>query len=201
MKIFKIVCSLAMALSLTGGIEAVSIKEAREAGKLRVKNNEVVYDGLLHLTWKLDSWEGIVELARDYPHLTDLHLWNNKLTSLPREIGQLKNLQMLLLGGNKLTSLPPEIGQLKNLQRLGLRDNKLTSLPPEMVQLRKLEKLYLGGNRLDDRAVKILAKMKWLEYLTLDHTKLSLKQRRWIKKQLPNTRVLTGYLGPSKGKG
>ncbi len=167
MKFLKVIFSLAVALSLVGGIDAVSIKEARAAGKLKVKNNMVTYDGSIRLTWKLDSWEGIKELAQDYPDLEVLSLSHNKLTSIPPEIGQLKNLQDLYLSGNKLTSIPPEIGQLKNLKYLSLMGNRLNNA----------------------QALGTLAKMKWLKRLNVAYNRLSLKQGRWIKKQLPHTKV------------
>ncbi len=248
MKFLKVVFSLAVALSFAGGVDAKSIKEARAAGRLKVKIDKVVYSGESRLIWKLDSWEGIVELARDYPNLEVLHLADNKLTSLPPEIGQLKNLRELSLPYNKLTSLPPQIGQLKNLRELSLPYNKLTSLPPqigqlknlrvlslftnkltslpreigqlknlnelhlsrnkltslprEIGQLKNLKQLYLAGNKLNNaQALGVLAKMKWLHRLHLRFNRLSLKQRRWIKRQLPNTKVTTGLLGASRGKG
>jgi hypothetical protein len=37
--------------------------------------------------------------------------------------------------GNKLTSLPKEIGGLEQLERLNLSGNKLTSLTPKEIQL------------------------------------------------------------------
>ena len=49
--------------------------------------------------------------------------------SLPSEIYQLTNLQVLFLKSNKLTSLPQEIGQLTNLQMLFLHNNKLAKRP------------------------------------------------------------------------
>ncbi len=190
MKFLKVIFSLAVALSFVGGIDAVSIKEARAAGKLKVKNNTVRYDGLLHLTWRLDSWDGIKELAQDYPDLKVLLLFNNKLTSIPPEIGQLKNLEVLNLWRNKLTSIPPEIGQLKNLTWISIADNKLTSISPEIGQLKKLRFLSLIGNRLNNaQALGTLAKMKWLKRLNIAYNRLSFKQGRWIKKQLPHTKV------------
>ncbi|EMK23721.1 leucine-rich repeat domain-containing protein [Leptospira kirschneri] len=65
-----------------------------------------------------------------------LNLWNNQLTTLPKEIGQLKNLQRLELNNNQLTTLSKGIGQLKNLKKLYLNNNQLSS--EEKERIRKL---------------------------------------------------------------
>ena len=52
-----------------------------------------------------------------------------ELTELPKEIGNLINLQGLSVFGNKLTELPTEIGNLINLQKLYVYNNNLTELP------------------------------------------------------------------------
>jgi Leucine-rich repeat (LRR) protein len=53
-----------------------------------------------------------------------LNLYDNKLLSLPNEIGDLKNLRELGLSENRLTTLPKTIGNLVNLLTLDLRFNK-----------------------------------------------------------------------------
>jgi len=65
-------------------------------------------------------------------------LFDNQLTQLPPEIGQLTQLQELDLRNNKLTQLPPEIGQLTQLRELHLNGNQITQLPKEIGQLTQL---------------------------------------------------------------
>ncbi|XP_075565339.1 leucine-rich repeat and calponin homology domain-containing protein 1 [Pelecanus crispus] len=60
---------------------------------------------------------------------------NNKLGSLPEEIGQLKQLMELDVSCNEITALPQQIGQLKSLKELNVRRNYLEVLPQELVQL------------------------------------------------------------------
>ncbi|NWQ69266.1 LRCH1 protein, partial [Neopipo cinnamomea] len=60
---------------------------------------------------------------------------NNKLGSLPEEIGQLKQLMELDVSCNEITALPQQIGQLKSLKELNVRRNYLEVLPQELVHL------------------------------------------------------------------
>ena len=62
-----------------------------------------------------------------------LNISNNKLTTLPPEIGNLINLQVINCSGNNLTTLPPEIGNLINLQNFECSYNKLTTLPALLI--------------------------------------------------------------------
>jgi len=68
---------------------------------------------------------------------TEMHLdlSNLGLTTLPLEIGQLRELKTLDVSGNHLTTLPPEIGMLRELKRLNVSRNQLTTLPPEIGKL------------------------------------------------------------------
>ncbi len=45
---------------------------------------------------------------------------NNRLESLPAEIGQLKNLETADFGNNRLKTLPPQLGDLSGLKMLNL---------------------------------------------------------------------------------
>ena len=92
--------------------------------------------------------------------LTVLDLEGNQLTSLPAEIGQLTSLEKLYLDGNKLTSVPAEIGQLTSLTELYLQNNKLTSLPAEIGQLTSLRELNLYGNRLRSVPAAAIRKLR-----------------------------------------
>uniref|UniRef100_A0A674HUS3 Calponin-homology (CH) domain-containing protein n=1 Tax=Terrapene triunguis TaxID=2587831 RepID=A0A674HUS3_9SAUR len=60
---------------------------------------------------------------------------NNKLGSLPEEIGQLKQLMELDVSCNEITTLPQQIGQLKSLRELNIRRNYLKVLPQELIEL------------------------------------------------------------------
>ncbi len=82
---------------------------------------------------------------------TILNLPVNGLTgSIPPEIGNLTNLERVILNNNELTgSIPPEIGNLTNLESLEVANNQLTgSIPSEIENLNNLVHLHLEGNQL-----------------------------------------------------
>lgn len=77
-----------------------------------------------------------------------LDLSNCRLTSVPPEIGMLRNLVILDLNRNKLTCLPHEIGELKKLTKLTLSNNQISEIPSEFGRLTELKELYLDSNKL-----------------------------------------------------
>jgi internalin A len=95
----------------------------------------------------------IEQAARD--RSTKLNLSEQRLTSIPKEIGQLNNLHTLNLTGNQLRDLPAEIGQLNNLHTLNLTGNQLRDLPAEIGQLNNLSMLVLNSNHLIKLPVEV----------------------------------------------
>ena len=79
--------------------------------------------------------------------LTELSIYNTKITHLPKEIGKLVHLQVLKLSNTGLMSLPDSIGDLSSLTMLYLPNNNLKSLPESIKNLRSLRQLTLTNNR------------------------------------------------------
>ncbi|KAM9610129.1 leucine-rich repeat and calponin homology domain-containing protein 1 isoform 10-T10 [Trichechus inunguis] len=95
---------------------------------------------------------------------------NNKLGSLPEEIGQLKQLMELDVSCNEITALPHQIGQLKSLRELNVRRNYLKVLPQELVDL-PLVKFDFSCNKV--LAIPIcFREMKQLQVLLLENNPL-----------------------------
>ncbi|XP_029792597.1 leucine-rich repeat and calponin homology domain-containing protein 1 isoform X1 [Suricata suricatta] len=95
---------------------------------------------------------------------------NNKLGSLPEEIGQLKQLMELDVSCNEITALPQQIGQLKSLRELNVRRNYLKVLPQELVEL-PLVKFDFSCNKV--LVIPIcFREMKQLQVLLLENNPL-----------------------------
>lgn len=115
-----------------------------------------------------------LEVVRFCVELRTLDISNNRLESVPPEIGRLGNLETLYLGRNELTVLPDElvlltqlrefkcdhnrlralplgIGRLVQLIHIDVSFNELETLPTSMAALAALTSVYANDNRLTTR--------------------------------------------------
>ncbi|KAM4888737.1 DISP complex protein LRCH3 isoform 6-T6 [Thomomys bottae] len=95
---------------------------------------------------------------------------NNKLVSLPEEIGHLRHLTELDVSCNEIQTMPSQIGNLEALRDLNVRRNHLLRLPEELAELPLI--------RLDFSCNKIVAipvcyrNLRHLQVITLDNNPL-----------------------------
>ncbi|XP_019634855.1 PREDICTED: leucine-rich repeat and calponin homology domain-containing protein 1-like isoform X6 [Branchiostoma belcheri] len=82
-----------------------------------------------------------------YLPLQVLVVSNNKLVSLPEDIGKLKKLMNLDVSCNEISTLPLQIGEMENLRELNIRRNHLQTLPEELCQLR-ITRLDISCNKV-----------------------------------------------------
>lgn len=101
---------------------------------------------------KLDmSGQGLRNLALElfrYTFLTELYIASNKLTRLPKQIGELRQLKHLDASYNQISELPPELGMCTYLKQLLLFNNNIQTVPTELGSLHMLEMLGIDGNPL-----------------------------------------------------
>ncbi|CAA2999711.1 probable LRR receptor-like serine threonine-kinase At3g47570 [Olea europaea subsp. europaea] len=124
----------------------------------------------------------------NFSKLTILDLSKNSFSGrVPMNLGNLQNLETLVLEYNELTNdpsmleldflisltnciIPNESGNMSNLIELGIEGNELTgTIPDTLGQLRKLQKLRLGFNKLG----RSLEKLENLEYFNVSFNELS----------------------------
>jgi len=136
-----------------------------------------------HCDWRgVDCVDGLV---------TGLRQKDNKLSgSIPKELSNLSNLEMLSLELNQLSGpIPAELGNLSNLEELHLYENQLSgSIPKELGDLSNLKELRLYENQLSGSIPKELGNLSNLEELRLNSNQLSGS----IPKELSNLSNLEG---------
>ncbi|XP_041066942.1 leucine-rich repeat and calponin homology domain-containing protein 1 isoform X3 [Carcharodon carcharias] len=95
---------------------------------------------------------------------------NNKLVSLPEDIGQLKCLMELDVSCNEITALPQQMGQLQSLRELNIRRNYLQILPEELADL-PLVKLNFSCNKVVSIPI-CYRNMRHLQTIEMDNNPL-----------------------------
>uniref|UniRef100_A0A2P2KHL6 non-specific serine/threonine protein kinase n=2 Tax=Rhizophora mucronata TaxID=61149 RepID=A0A2P2KHL6_RHIMU len=95
--------------------------------------------------------------------------------ALSPSIGNLTNLQIVLLQNNNITGpIPTEVGRLSKLHTLDLSSNFFTGeIPSSLGQLRSLQYLRLNNNSLSGQFPMSLTSMTQLVFLDLSYNNLS----------------------------
>jgi hypothetical protein len=95
--------------------------------------------------------------------------------SIPKELGKLSNLLLFQASVNHLTgSIPPELGNLKKLKGLRLYANRLSgSLPPELGNLTELDDFMMGMNLFSGNIPAELGNLRKVRYFDLYDNRLS----------------------------
>ncbi|KAM6161306.1 DISP complex protein LRCH3 isoform 3-T3 [Erethizon dorsatum] len=95
---------------------------------------------------------------------------NNKLVSLPEEIGCLRHLTELDVSCNEIQTVPSQIGNLEALRDLNVRRNHLVHLPEELAEL-PLIRLDFSCNKIT--AIPVCYRnLRHLQVITLDNNPL-----------------------------
>lgn len=84
------------------------------------------------------------------PRLRALVLTDNRLESLPDELGRFEHLQKLMLAGNRLRTLPPSVAACQRLELVRIASNEIRRLPDWLLQMPALAWLAFSGNPLND---------------------------------------------------
>jgi Leucine-rich repeat (LRR) protein len=116
--------------------------------------------------------------------LTELGIYDTKITHLPNEITKLVRLKILKLSNTGLMSLPDAIGNLKFLVKLYLPKNDLKSLPDTIQDLQLLQELTLSNNP-DLHSIESVTELSSLTFLDTRHCPIEI-----LPRDLPKLTIL-----------
>lgn len=106
--------------------------------------------------------------------LRELHVANNKLTSLALEIGFLRQLEILNVKNNRLSDVPSHMGNCISLVEIDLSSNLLVDLPDTMGELQNLKALHLRNNGLKSLPSTLFKLCSKLSTLDLHGTEITM---------------------------
>ncbi|KAG2302273.1 hypothetical protein Bca52824_030924 [Brassica carinata] len=109
-------------------------------------------------------------------YVTELSLgWNFISGSIPHDIGNIIDLQTLLLANNLLTGgLPASLGKLSDLGLLSVFSNRMSGeIPFSIGNITRLINLYLDNNSFEGTIPPSLGNCSYMLRLRMDHNKLT----------------------------
>lgn len=134
--------------------------------QLRSLPSEVFSATLVELQASKNRLEGTLLSLSSVPHLQELNVAQNSLTSLcDGDVIELPALKTLNVSTNRLTSFP-EVSTWISMTTLLIGENKLSTLPEGFVMLQQLRTADFTGNDITQLDEKI-ALMENLEHLTV----------------------------------
>jgi len=95
---------------------------------------------------------------------TKLDLSGKGLSSIPQDIYQLTDLEVVDVSNNKILSIDPKISNLTKLKLLDVSGNQISSLPQSITQLSDLHVLNISGNPLNSQFDLLLKKENQSDY-------------------------------------
>jgi Leucine-rich repeat (LRR) protein len=119
--------------------------------------------------------------------VSGIQLRKQKLTELPNEIFQYKNLKLLDISKNKLKSLPMEINQFIQLEELNAGKNKMNICPIVICSIPTLKVLKLNDNPIEN-IPECIQYLEDLEVLDLFQTRVESFPETLV--QLKNLKIM-----------
>lgn len=127
----------------------------------------------------------------DKTNTTDLILSNNRIQTLPSQMGRMTNVVVFKIDHNILDgSLIGEIRQMAKLKTLDVSYNNMTGMPAEIGQLENLNSLNYSYNHISGLPNEIGNLKNNLKTFNVTGNPLSQVQISKLKALLPNTNVI-----------
>lgn len=112
-----------------------------------------------------NEFDSVPEVLKDCPNLSMIGFKSNPIKFVPENALPLST-RWLILTDNQIEVLPESMGQLTELQKVMLAGNQIQRLPDSMQNCRKLELLRISANQLSELPNWLLdlPKLSWLAF-------------------------------------
>lgn len=125
----------------------------------------------------------------EFKNLQVLDVQKNKLKTFPKQITDFKYLQELILTANKIEIIPKELGKLIHLKRFAAGSNEISSIPAEIQKLKRLAFLDLWGNNIGSLPSEIQELKESLKEIDMRQIQMNKEEHQEIQDLLPNTKI------------
>lgn len=105
--------------------------------------------------------------------LHELDVSQNKISTIPAEIGTLTKLTFMEVSKNMLSVLPTEMKQLVHLLQINLTFNRFAAIPAILCKLPKLQTIIIANNQISEIDVDDLLQLKTLHTLDLSNNNIA----------------------------
>ena len=106
-----------------------------------------IFDNIINFKDGYTYKDGLSFKTDDYVNIEILDAYKLKLSKIPNEIYNLKNLKILRIQQNNISSLPKKLLELKSLESLCLCDNNLIKVPKFLIKFKDLSELGICNNK------------------------------------------------------
>lgn len=121
----------------------------------------------------------------DFNKISDFYSIKSDINEIPKEIGNLFNLEGINLGSNQIEEIPKELFNLSKLEYLLLGDNQIKEIPKEINSLINLKTLYLNKNQISEIPIELF------DLINLKNLNLSCNNLNSIPNEVSNLTNLT----------
>ncbi|WP_411894863.1 leucine-rich repeat domain-containing protein [Winogradskyella sp. A2] len=122
------------------------------------------------------------------PTLVMMTVYDGDLEEFPLEVTELDVKGMAFTGGYSFESLPPEIGNMTNLEQIILSDSEVSVIPNEIGNLTNLKRFNLSRTKVKALPESI-KNLKNLKMLNIKKTNISEAEFAKIQSWLPNCKI------------
>tara|TARA_B100000809_G_C15125994_1_gene526236 strand:+ start:1820 stop:2434 length:615 start_codon:yes stop_codon:yes gene_type:complete len=125
----------------------------------------------------------------EFKNLQYLDIQKNKFKTFPTNIATFKYLQELNISTNKIELITKELGQLVHLKEFTANSNHIVSLPKEIKYLKKLKYIDIWGNDIGSLPYEIRELEDNLIEIDMRVILMSKEENNKIKALLPKTKI------------